>query len=367
MALSFLRKVHAAAAKGTASEVRGGVPLEIAYYLLNRKKRDLAQIEDDYDISVTVKGKTSFLMNQVELEVVKREKVPAADERHLPEATEALLPEPVTISAHSEKPDEPVADETVARKKKKRSRKKKAGDHAELSPAEHPVEDGEEIEMAVEGGEEELPVLIDELPTAAEEGEHAAEVRKKKRRRRRKKGKSDSATVEHDGEAPEPQLPAEELPPVTEVSVDGGEETAPSAEAKKKRRRRKRKTKPAADSLTAEQQEVVVPEESVAAIAIAVVVEPEPVKKAAPRRSSKTKVEITEESTGNAVMPEVPAAVEPAAADTEKVAKPRRKSTKKAAAVVADETAEPAVADNPKKPARKARPQKKQPDDGEAA
>src|SRR5512138_315966 len=74
MAISFLRKVHAAAAKGTAAEVRGGLPLEVAYFLLNRKKRDLAQIENDYDIEVTIKGKPSFLMNQLELELVKREK-----------------------------------------------------------------------------------------------------------------------------------------------------------------------------------------------------------------------------------------------------------------------------------------------------
>lgn len=74
MAVSFLRKVHAAAAKGTVAEVRGGLPLEVAYFLLNRKKRELAQIETDYDLEVTVKGKPSFLLNQIELELIKREK-----------------------------------------------------------------------------------------------------------------------------------------------------------------------------------------------------------------------------------------------------------------------------------------------------
>ena len=54
MAISFLRKVHAAAAKGTAAEVRGELTLEVAYYLLNRKKRELVQIENDYDIEVMV-------------------------------------------------------------------------------------------------------------------------------------------------------------------------------------------------------------------------------------------------------------------------------------------------------------------------
>jgi ribonuclease E len=36
MAISFLRKVHAAA-KGNAAEVHGSLPLEVAYYLLNRR------------------------------------------------------------------------------------------------------------------------------------------------------------------------------------------------------------------------------------------------------------------------------------------------------------------------------------------
>ncbi len=72
--MSFLRKVHAAAAKGQIAEVRGGLPLEVAYFLLNRKKRELAQIENDYEIVVTIKGKPSFLLNQLELETIRREK-----------------------------------------------------------------------------------------------------------------------------------------------------------------------------------------------------------------------------------------------------------------------------------------------------
>jgi ribonuclease E len=62
MAVSFLRKVHAAAAKGQIAEVTWWLPLEVAYFLLNRKKRELAQIENDYEIVVTIKGKPSFLL-----------------------------------------------------------------------------------------------------------------------------------------------------------------------------------------------------------------------------------------------------------------------------------------------------------------
>ncbi|HEY5975353.1 MAG TPA: Rne/Rng family ribonuclease, partial [Geobacteraceae bacterium] len=104
MAISFLRKVHAAAAKGTAAEVRGELPLEVAYYLLNRKKRELTQIENDYEIEVTIKGKPSFLMNQLGLETVKRER-PAHIESHAdeqmpaPSAPSSATAIPSTVSS----------------------------------------------------------------------------------------------------------------------------------------------------------------------------------------------------------------------------------------------------------------------------
>jgi len=121
MALSFLRKVHASAAKGQLAEVRGNLPLEVAYYLLNRKKRELAQIENDYDIVVTVKGKPSFLLNQLELELIKREKAVAEESvaQELP-ANESLV-----IQKEETAPEVVAAEEGAAKKKRKRRRKKK--------------------------------------------------------------------------------------------------------------------------------------------------------------------------------------------------------------------------------------------------
>jgi len=130
MAVSFLRKVHAAAAKGTVAEVRGGLPLEVAYYLLNRKKRELTQIENDYEIEVTVKGKTSFLLNQLELDTVKREKPhlddvlkseAEAEEAHKPMTPSVNAPQAIT----DEEPKAEVAAPAEGGKKRKRRKKKK--------------------------------------------------------------------------------------------------------------------------------------------------------------------------------------------------------------------------------------------------
>jgi ribonuclease E len=178
MALSFLRKVHAAAAKGTIGEVVGSLPLEVAYYLLNRKRHELSQIESDYDIEVTVKGKPSYLLNQMELELVKREKIPQeeAPERVQPRKEEA----PAQEGAAAE-----------ARKKKKKGKAKP-----------QPVEP-EAASVALEGAP--LPalatpaaeLLATEQPVSAEGDQ---EEQKKKRRRKRKRGGKGAAGEAATGE-----------------------------------------------------------------------------------------------------------------------------------------------------------------------
>ena len=122
MAVSFLRKVHGAAAKGTIGEVRGGLPLEVAYYLLNRKKKDLARIEADYDIEVTLKGKPSFLMNQIELELLKREKPSSEGQGDVPQT--ALVTAPV-FPLEEEDIDEEGSEEEVELTQGRRGGKRK--------------------------------------------------------------------------------------------------------------------------------------------------------------------------------------------------------------------------------------------------
>jgi ribonuclease E len=259
MAISFLRKVHAAAAKGTSAEVRGALPLEIAYYLLNRKKRELARIETDYDIEVTVKGKPSFLMNQLELELVRRERPPAADVQP-EEMVEVSVAEAMQAQEVEEKPDligAPAEGGEV--KKKKRRKKKKGKGEGEALPG------GETAAMAAEHplAETDLKTEWEELGPVAEEAE-ATEPgpaeHKKKRRRRRRRGKGgaaeagaaaeagevrEAAVSESAGEFMAETLPIAEGPVVPAEDAVSGE---PQLEAPKKKRHRKRRrgAKPAA-------------------------------------------------------------------------------------------------------------------------
>ena len=257
MAISFLRKVHAAAAKGTAAEVRGALPLEVAYYLLNRKKRELARIETDYDIEVTVKGKPSFLMNQLELELVRRERPPAMEAP--PEEIMGAAAAEVEQAQEERAGAVAVPAEGGEAKKKKRRKKKKGKGEGEALPGSEASAMSADLPLAetVLQSEGEAVGPVAGEPEGTEPGpvEH-----KKKRRRRRKRGKGGAAEGVAAAEAGEEReaaaaetteefvaetLPAAGGPAVPAEGAIPGE--MPSEASKKKRhRRRRRGAKPAA-------------------------------------------------------------------------------------------------------------------------
>ncbi|MEA5114662.1 MAG: Rne/Rng family ribonuclease [Geobacteraceae bacterium] len=260
MALSFLRKIHTTAARGTISEVRGSLPLEVAYYLLNRKKRELAQIETDYEIEVTVKGKPSFMMNQLELEQIKREKAPHAEIAAGQPAEQAGGAagelEEGQQAEQSEKGEHPEVREEPKPKRKRRRGKKKphpAGEAVIELPVETvPAEEAAEpVETVVESA--------DEISIAAEtqEQESAGEAVKKKRRRRRKKVTKTVAPAEASTESESGEAPATTVAGDLAPEEPAPEETAPEAEVKPepeakpaKRARKPRKPRAAATIAT---------------------------------------------------------------------------------------------------------------------
>jgi ribonuclease E len=382
MALSFLRKVHGAAAKGTAAEVRGSLPLEVAYFLLNRKKRELAAIEDDYEIAVTIKGKPSFLMNQLELEVERREK-PV----HLNLPAEELMPvsQPAVEEDVAEEAAVPAgeqgAEEGAGKKKRKRNRKKKHADGTDqVVPSD--VGDAEEVSVPTDLEAD----LVEEEPEAAEPGDEGAGEGKKKRRRRRRKKKGPAGG--EDGMAAaagadQPDDAAATAPDDVPEPTEAAGESTPG-DGKKKRRRKRRKGKSSAEPSTADngEESVVTPPVPVAAEvsgetpappkarrpakkkAIAVPVdEPAPVVTAEPasppekkpRRPARSKV----------IAEPVPAVV---AASPEAMVPAKKPRAKKVAAVANAPAPTPeAVAETaPPKAKRASRSRKKATEDGDA-
>jgi ribonuclease E len=321
MAVSFLRKVHAAAAKGTVAEVRGALPLEVAYYLLNRKKRELTQIENDYEIEVTVKGKPSFTMNQLELEIVKRE-TPRMEDVLASEAEAAEAPKPAERKPSERKearPEPAAAEEKTAEggvaeggKKRKRRRKKKkyAGEGAAAEQSteaplmgDHPAE----LEQAP------VPSAVE----ASDQGEGAdletpAKAKKRKRRRRKGGKAQDGGTAEAAAQA----IEAAPMPsPEQQAMVE------PAAAPATKRPRRSKGTRAAAETTAPTTAEVAV---SAVPPAVETTEEASPGKRARPRRSSRKG---KQEHDGAAVQP-VAVVSEPPVAEKSEVApaveKPKR-------------------------------------------
>lgn len=363
MAISFLRKVHAAAAKGTAAEVHGELPLEVAYYLLNRKKRELAQIENDYDIEITIKGKPSFLMNQLELITVKREK-PAHLDQPQPqiqaEAESAPAAEaPQAVILETEQP----VDDGKPKKKRKSRKKVEAVQGEEAAVVQTPA--AEEV-VGLETVEAEA-VETAAAPVAESESAEAGsdEHKKKRRRKRRRKGKAGSpeqgaAEDAEGGEAADGADADESVEPVD------GEDESPvqddlTAEPHKKRKRRRRKR---GGAKPADAEAAAVETVEAAPLAPPVATEPAPLeeKPKKPRpRAPRRKAAADDTSVLPAV--EVTAAL-PAVSPAPEVVKPKRIRTKKAAVVeprleaVAAAVEPPAIAEEKPKPKRAARKSK---------
>jgi ribonuclease E len=346
MALSFLRKVHGAAAKGTISEVHGGLPLEVAYYLLNRKKRELTQIENDYEIEVTVKGKTSYLLNQLELETVKREKPRAEDvAKSDAESNEAPAPQPrfETVTVESVE-SAPVADGSFPAdggKKRKRRRKKKKG----VSD----VAAGEVIAAAT------VPAIEDghaDEQTAGEEGAPADAAKPKKRRRKKKKGAAETM-------APENAAPAVE-PVAVEEQAGAGEELKP----KKRRRRRTRKGSKGTDETVTDESalssvaQVVEPAPAVAPVIVAPPQKKKPGTATVQEKPKKARTPRPKKAPE--VVPEVKEAVaaDPFAAADAAPKKPRQSAAKKVSKAAPVETEAP---EEPQPAARKPAPRQRRP------
>lgn len=308
MALSFLRKVHAAAAKGQLAEVLGGLPLEVAYYLLNRKKRELTQIENDYEIVVTIKGKPSFLLNQLELEVIRKEK-PARDEspESIPPA-EAVAEPDQQVQQEAEQEASPDT-ETLARKKRKRKRKKKAADDKPSdASAEQTETDSQETDDEPETDDQEA-VLSENADSAADETvveEPTTKTPRKRSRRSRSRKKP----------AAETQAPAEtEIAAAAPVAEPEPAEETP-AEVAEKPAKPKRPSRPRKQTALKQEQEVAEPPAETAA-------EPAPAKRG--RSRSKKATAPTGEGSVVQEVTAPPLVAEPEAAEAAKPKKPRRK------------------------------------------
>jgi len=298
--LQALRLLEEEAARGRGSRLTLRASQEAALYVLNRKRAELADIEDRYGVMIEIlsDGQPEGARMTVE--------AGGPPPSHAPRLPAQIVPEPDDdiLDEIEEEEEQEASDERGERSERgegeggrRRRRRRRRGGRREEG-----AEPGAEGETSGEEGEEAVPVEGESESAGGEERRRGRRGRRGGRRRNR------NGQGETQPEAAEETVEAEALPEPLPV-----EEAAPEPVAEKPKRRSRKKVteeivaEPVAEAAPAPQAEAEAP--------------------AKPKRSRKKAVEAA---------PDVPTAAEaPAApAEPEAAPAPRRRRTTKAAAAV---------------------------------
>ena len=176
IALSAFRQLESQAVKDLAAELNVSLPLEVANYLLNQKRKELFGLENNYNLTINISGRSDMSWSDVSISLVKRDmSAPQTGEG------EANIPEA--------KPAEKVAKSRNRSRSARRKNKEAQAKEAQNQVKEDQLQVTEDAPLPAPPAPppEEAPAAI----TADETPEPPAEpVRKKSRRpyqRRRKK------------------------------------------------------------------------------------------------------------------------------------------------------------------------------------
>jgi len=345
--LSALRLIEDEAARGRGSQLLLRASQEAAFYLLNRKRAELAEIEDRYGVtievapdgeqegarmSVDVSGPPPAHAPRFEAPIEEfDEDLPEDEEEEFEAEEEEEVEQPRGPRERGERPAERQGERsgedegTARRRRRRRGRRGRNRPEGEEGTAERAEGEDEGSEQEA-GGESEAGEgeFAGEQPVAGESGEG--------RRRRGRRGRRGGRRNEGDraeGGAPE----AGDAEPVSEAPVETPEEAPVEAEAPKKGRRRPKARTDVAEPAAAEPVAETVPVEAVAAEEAA------PAKPKRARRAKAAPVEaeapepevVAPEVVAPEAVPEVVVAEAPAETAKPKARAPRRKAGAKAA------------------------------------
>jgi ribonuclease E len=73
LALIVLRRIRTEAAKETLATVKAILPMEVANYLLNQKRKEISRLEDEYNITIHLAGNPAARQNEYDIEFIRRE------------------------------------------------------------------------------------------------------------------------------------------------------------------------------------------------------------------------------------------------------------------------------------------------------
>ncbi|HVJ03078.1 MAG TPA: ribonuclease E/G [Sphingomonas sp.] len=342
--LSALRLIEDEAARGRGSQLLLRASQEAAFYVLNKKRGELAEIEDRYGVTIEVASDGELEGARMSVEAsgpppahaprIER-LIEEPEEEYIEEADE--LEEEEVEEAGERRTDRGERDEGAEGEGGRKRRRRRRGRGRRGREGEGTQEAGAETDEEAETGEGET-----ELEGEAEAGERSAEEAgegeggRKRRRRGRRGGRRGGAQAEEGVAEAAGVIEAEVEPSDIAVAAEPAPEAeaAPAeAEAPAPKRRRSRKKAEAEAEAPAEAAPEVVAEAPAA----------EPVEaEAKPKRSRRKKADAVEAE----APAEAPVVAEPEAPAAEEAPAPKRRASRRKAAPepVVEAVAEPEAA-----------------------
>ncbi|GLH69069.1 ribonuclease E [Geothrix rubra] len=202
LALSVVRRLHGILAKGGIGEIRVKLAPAIATAVLNQKRHDLAQMEEQSEARILIQADWSMSYGEMTAEVERAEEIPAEKPATKPHREKGAPPEEETVVLGG---DSPISFD------------KALGDGAKEARKEAFKYDRRDVQRAALDERERLRALFESAkPEDEEEGEEEngddAEAKgeggKRKRRRRRRKGGSDRAEAPGNGNGAQDATPS---------------------------------------------------------------------------------------------------------------------------------------------------------------
>ncbi|MFZ5449654.1 MAG: Rne/Rng family ribonuclease [Thermodesulfobacteriota bacterium] len=124
LGLSLLRQISSQVAQNPIQEVRAMVPLEVGTFLLNKKRKEILDLEEHYNLRVVITPQAGMGPEDIQLEYLKREAPetkPAPESKPAPEVKTAVETKPAaeakprrTSSSRRRGPRKPAAAKPAA-------------------------------------------------------------------------------------------------------------------------------------------------------------------------------------------------------------------------------------------------------------
>ena len=225
LALSVVRRLHGILAKGGIGEIRVKLAPAIATAVLNQKRHDLAQMEEQSDARILIQADWSMAYGEMTAEVERAEEVPAEKPATKPHREKGAPPEDETVVLGG---DSPISFDKAlgegAKEPRKEPKEAFKYDRRDLQRA--ALDERERLRALFESAKPEDEETGEDETGEDGETETKGEGAKRKRRRRRRKGGAEKAgeaqTLEaSDFETPEaPETAPEPLPEPPKVTPD---------------------------------------------------------------------------------------------------------------------------------------------------